>query len=172
MHTTSLWIYTWIFKECSLSSLLPLQVPFPGPKSRHEGLESHQSPWCLCKRAVPTSDRLQQGHQTFLLLLPPKTFSQLLVTVMFTPLPKTGSSSKDRSLLVAFSANLQPNGHLNSALPHLDVICPVSPPLLQPSAPIGRPTSTLASAPHFRPLCPWHFTVWANTATKGLSCWA
>ena len=45
----------------------------------------------FAKGAVLTSDRLQQGHQTFLLLLPPKTFSQLLVTVVFTPLPKRGA---------------------------------------------------------------------------------
>lgn len=82
------------------------------------------------------------------------------------------SSCKDRSLLVAFPQNLQSNGHLNSALPHLDVICLISPPPLPCPAPIGCPTSTLASALCFGPLCPWHFTVWANTATKGLSWWA
>lgn len=60
--------------------------------------------------------------QALLWLLPSKTFSRLLPTFVFPPLPKA-----ERSLLVAFSANLQPG-----ALPQLDVMYPVSPILFSP----------------------------------------
>lgn len=86
MQAASLWIVSWVFKEWSVPLLIPLQ-------------ESSQEPG-LARRAwnIPDAyDTIAKGAGTnndsgttrpFHGWWHPKTYSQLLVTAVFTPLPK------------------------------------------------------------------------------------
>lgn len=90
MYTASLWILSWIFKEWSLPLWLPLQEPSPEPGLTRRAWNIPNA----CDTTVKGTDTNTDSGTTrsFHSWWHHKTFSQLFVTVVFTPLPKAETS--------------------------------------------------------------------------------